>query len=154
MSSSQRQLALEKELKQLKSINETVAIMIDTIKSTQTNILKTQESTGNTEKLLNQWIRILSQTNFTNDILQNPRWNGSGDIDDDEIEMKLLEEQELANELDELINENSELSKKIDLKEQMERVDEQRRRELANKRHKELGIRAAPRKRGVSRVLK
>lgn len=154
MSSSKRQIALEKELQQLTAINQTVVTMIETIRSTQTNIMKTQESTGNTDKLLNQWIRILSQTNFTNEILQNPHWNGSTEIDDEEIELKLNEEQELTNDLNELINENNELSKNIDIKEQKEKMDEQRRRELLNRRHKELGLRSVPKRRGVSRVYK
>lgn len=154
MSSSKRQIALEKELQQLTAINESVATMIETIRSTQTNIMKTQESTENTDKLLNQWIRILSQTNFTNEILQNPHWNGSTEIDDSEIEIKLNEEQELINDLNELINENSELSKRIELKEQKAKLDENRRREVINRRHKELGLRSVPKRRGVSRVFK
>lgn len=154
MSSSKRQIALEKELQQLTAINASVATMIEAIRSTQTNIMKTQESTENTDKLLNQWIRILSQTNFTNEILQNPHWNGSTEIDDEEIELKLTEEQELINDLNELINENSELSKTIEQKEQKEKLDENRRRELISRRHKELGLRSFPKKRGTSRVYK
>ncbi|CUM52786.1 uncharacterized protein AC631_03037 [Debaryomyces fabryi] len=154
MSSSKRQIALEKELQQLTAINTSVATMIEAIRSTQTNIMKTQESTENTDKLLNQWIRILSQTNFTNEILQNPHWNGSTEIDDEEIEIKLNEEQELINDLNELINENSELSKTIEQKEQKEKLDENRRRELISRRHKELGLRSVPKKRGTSRVYK
>ena len=58
------------------------------------------------------------------------------------------------NDLNELINENSELSKRIALKEQKEKLDENRRREVINRRHKELGLRSAPKRRGVSRVYK
>lgn len=152
MSSSKRQLALEKELQQLTKINETVSTMIQAIRSTQTNIMKTQDSTENTDKLLNQWIRILSQTNFTNEILQNPHWNGLTEIEDGEIELKLVEEQQLMNELNGLDNENGELSKQMDIKEQKEKLDDKRRRELMSKRHKELGLRSVPRKRGVSKV--
>lgn len=140
--SAKRQLALEKELAQLVKVNAAVDSMISTIQQSQINIQKTKESTDHTGKLLEDWIRILSQTSFTNEILNNPKWNGKyGNEEEEEmdLETKLDQEQALITELKNLENENSHLLKKINAKEQHEAQDS-RTRELDSRRQRDLGL--------------
>lgn len=146
--SAKRQLALEKELEQLVKVNSAVDSMISTIQQSQVNIHKTKQSTDHTGKLLEDWIRILSQTSFTNEILNNPKWNGKFGQDEEEeeldLEAKLDQEQALINELNNLENENSQLLRKLEAKEQQDALDV-RTRELAGKRQRELGLGRRPR---------
>lgn len=139
--SSDTQLALEKELEQVKRINQVVGRLINTIQVTGTNIQKTNEASQNTSILLNQWIRILSQTNFTNEIINNEVWNGKNiDITEDEIEEKLQAESKLEEELRALNKENETLNRKIEIKESEKKQAESKRNELINKRRNELGL--------------
>ncbi|CAK7891475.1 hypothetical protein CAAN1_01S05314 [[Candida] anglica] len=140
-SKSKRQLALEKELAQLTDINNTVATLISTIQTTKSNISKTNNTTQNTDKLLDKWIKILSQTHFTQEIISKTHWSGTSGVSDEELEIKIEEERELVKNLQELENENQELEEKIRRKEEQESLDLQRKREISNKRHRELGLR-------------
>lgn len=150
MSGSKNQVALEKELEQLVSINEAVGAIIKTIKKTQGNLKKIDESTENADKLLTQWIRILSQANFTKETLQNPHWNGNIDLEDDSLDAKLTREQELIEEAHQLDRDNSELEKALEEKKRKDALEAEKSRELMKKRHNELGLRNLPRKRGTS----
>ena len=147
MASPKRQIALENELKQLNHINMIISDLIGSIKITKNNITRTNEATENTDKLVNQWIRILSQSQYTSETLQNPHWNGASEFDEEEIELKSAEEQELTVELNELLDENTVLSQKLRDKESKEKQEQQRLQAIAAKRHQELGLRNVPRKR-------
>lgn len=147
MVSSTRQLALERELEQLININSVVGSLIDTIRVTQRNIVRTNEATQSTDKLLDQWIRILSQAKFTREVLQNVNWDGSPESEDDNVDLKLQEEQSLLNELNQLTQENKLLSDKLLEKHENERMEEQKRKDILNKRHRELGLRSVSRQR-------
>lgn len=109
-----RQAALEKELRQLEAVNATTSDLIQTLRTTRQNIRAAHDATDDTQQLLNKWIRILSQTNFTRDILTNPRWQ----IDDDDkyVESRLEEERQLAETLALLRLENEELTRKLETK--------------------------------------
>ncbi|ABN68000.1 predicted protein [Scheffersomyces stipitis CBS 6054] len=141
---STRQVALERELAQLIRINSTVANLIETIKYTHSNIAKINESGNSTHTLLDQWVRILSQTNFTHDIINDRTWNGKEDQEleeeDDDLAQKEILEQQLLNQLSKLEAENSELSTKIETKEQEHEQARQRRNDILVQRKRELGL--------------
>ncbi|CUM67219.1 uncharacterized protein PRCAT00004912001 [Priceomyces carsonii] len=140
-SSNNRQLALERELSQLSKINDTVSNLIDAIKTTSSNIQQTNRATQNTKTLLNQWIRILSQANFTNEIINDDNWNGKNiSVTEDEIEYKLNLEKQLDETYRKLIMENEELSRKIESKENEKTRTEIRGREMSARRMNELGL--------------
>ncbi|KAK6459377.1 DASH complex subunit Duo1-domain-containing protein [Scheffersomyces xylosifermentans] len=143
--SPNRQIALERELTQLTRINSTIANLIETVKFTNSNIAKINESGNNTHTLLDQWIRILSQTNFTHDIINDPNWNGVEDQqDDDTVERELAQksalEQQLLNDLSKLESENSDLAKRIENRENEKELINQRKNEMLNRRKRELGL--------------
>ncbi|KAL7662907.1 DASH complex subunit DUO1 [[Candida] zeylanoides] len=135
-----RQLALEKELKQLTAINKTVATLIATIQVTSADISKTNQTTHHTDKLLDKWIKILSQTHFTQRIISKPHWTGTSGISDEELESKIQEERTLLNSLEEMEAENEQLEQRIKSKELHEAQELQRKRENVNKRHRDLGL--------------
>lgn len=139
--SEARQLALEKELKQLELINSTVSSLLSTIQTTKVNIQKTNQTTENTDKLLDKWIKILSQTHFTQNIILKPHWTGISGTSDEELNKKIAEENQLIKDLEELENENQRLEERLISKESQEQQDAQRRRDLLGKRQRELGLR-------------
>ncbi|RLV83387.1 hypothetical protein JA9_002846 [Meyerozyma sp. JA9] len=110
-----RHAALEKELTQLETVNAAVADLISTLRTTRQNIAITHEATDDTQKLLNKWVQILSQTNFTRDILTNPHWQ----IEEEEgyIESRLQQEKELTETLASLRQDNEELTRKLEARE-------------------------------------
>ena len=110
-----RHAALEKELTQLETVNAAVADLISTLRTTRQNIAITHEATDDTQKLLNKWVQILSQTNFTRDILTNPHWQ----IEEEEgyIESRLQQEKELIETLASLRQDNEELTRKLEARE-------------------------------------
>lgn len=71
-----RATALEQELEQLDIINASIDGVIGSIESTSVNldaILNTSESTNT---VLDLWIKILSQTSYTSNLLSDKSWNG------------------------------------------------------------------------------
>lgn len=146
--SAKRQLALEKEYQQLLKVNDTMDTLINTIQKSQVDITKTKNSANHTTILLEKWIQILSQTEFTNKVLNNPKWDGTFGVNeilndeaqDIKIEEKLNEEQLLIDELNRLENENDHLTNTLSAKEIRENELQQRRNDLASKRQRELGL--------------
>lgn len=111
--SSKHQIALERELQQLTAINSTIDNLIATVKTTQKNILKAKESTDNSGKLLEEWIKILSQTTFTNKVFSDPDWKGLMDDSKDAYSVKVAKEEALLQELKLLNSENAALEARV-----------------------------------------
>lgn len=110
-----RQLTLEKELEQVSSLNKAVDSLLATIRTTQKDIATTKNATDSTSALLEDWIRILNQTTFANNALQNPLWEGAKDEDlEDQNEHILSQENQLEAELKVLEQENQRLQAKLE----------------------------------------
>lgn len=110
-----RQLTLEKELEQVTSLNKAVDSLLGTIRTTQQDIATTKNATDSTSALLEDWIRILNQTTFANNALQNPLWEGVKDEDiEDQNEHILLQEKQLEAELKVLEQENQKLQTRLE----------------------------------------
>lgn len=75
-----RELALERELKHLNTLNSSVDMLLEATKKVGENVAQTKTATDNSSALLGDWVRILNQTKFTNTALQNPRWKGDLDL--------------------------------------------------------------------------
>ncbi|KAK6199413.1 DASH complex subunit Duo1-domain-containing protein [Scheffersomyces amazonensis] len=151
-STTNRQLALERELAQLNRINSTMANLIQTIKFTNGNIAKLNDASGSTHVLLDQWIRILSQTNFTHDVINDKVWKGNrigdneeeeigeGEDESDDYEEKIELEQQLLREYESLEAENEQLTKRIESRDNDRSSQHHRDSEAVNKRRRELGL--------------
>lgn len=135
-----RQAALERELEQLVKINSTVSNLISTIRLTRSNISRMNNSNNNTHDLLDQWIRILSQTNFTHEMINDSSWNGVESNKMAEVDETDDSEERLEQELERIQSENKLLQLKIDQKTAEREARESRANELLNRRRKELGL--------------
>lgn len=109
-----RQLALEKELQQVKSLNKTVDMLLDTISSAQTNIAETKSATDSAGSLLEDWIKILNQTAFVRSALEDSRWKGQNDENDEGADETALQAADLEAELKALEDQNKKLQGQID----------------------------------------
>lgn len=115
ISSMSRQVTLEKELEQVTSLNKAVDSLLATIRTTQQDISTTKNATDSTSALLEDWIRILNQTTFANNALQNPLWEGVKDEDiEDQNDLILQQEDHLEAELKVLEQENQKLQAKLE----------------------------------------
>lgn len=109
-----RQLALEKELQQVKSLNKTVDTLLDTISSAQTNIAETKSATDSAGSLLEDWIKILNQTAFVRSALEDSRWKGQNDENDEGADETAVQAADLEAELKALEDQNKKLQGQID----------------------------------------
>lgn len=145
--STGRQFALERELAQLTRINSTVANLIQTIKFTNTSVDKMNDSSNNTHILLDQWIRILSQTNYTNSIIDNRNWHGiesNKEVEDenneDGYELRLRYERDLLEQLKDVEGDNAKLRDQIEKRDDERTKIEKRSKEIGDRRRRELGL--------------
>lgn len=145
--STGRQFALERELAQLTRINSTVANLIQTIKFTNTSVDKMNDSSNNTHILLDQWIRILSQTNYTNSIIDNRNWHGiesNKEVEDenneDGYELRLRYERDLLEQLKDVEGDNAKLRDRIEKRDDERTKIEKRSKEIGDRRRRELGL--------------
>lgn len=151
---SEKILALEKEFEQLVKINSLVNSVIKTMEIISTDIDKINESSRNSQTLLDQWIKILSQTNFTNKIIDDLNWNGiysnkileknaeeeeenTHEIREDKL---LFHEQNLNQLIDTIELENINIKKDIENIEMEEKNRQNKSKELLEKRRRDLGL--------------
>lgn len=71
---------LEQELQHIQQLNATVDLLLTTARTTRDNILLLKGASVATSALIDDWIRILSQSLFTQMVLRDPHWK---DDDDD-----------------------------------------------------------------------
>lgn len=120
--------SLQKELENVKALNDTVDLLIDTAKNTRTKILTLNGATNSTSALLEDWIRILNQTQFTRSVLEHPQWKGP-DGEEFNQEASLRKEAELEAELREIEAENERLSANLN---QLQHTEDQLKQRIPN----------------------
>lgn len=107
-----RQATLEKELEQLNDLNIMADQLLDTIKKTQRNITSSKSATDNTSALLENWIKILNQSKFVGDVLEDPSWTGAVDVESSQgLDTEVAR---LNAELQALEKENSAIQRRLD----------------------------------------
>lgn len=154
-----REIALTKELKQLRLINTKFTSMVTAVDSVKSSMTEFNNGTTNALIMMNKWSDIISQASFTHEMLNNPEWHPQEDVEDednaddegdyesqdtinfqamdknDDAELELLLRQLINYELENLAL-NKRLEKEIMAKqEKRNSVEEQ-----ANKRRRELGL--------------
>lgn len=107
-----RQATLERELDQLNDLNNMADHLLETIKKTQQNIASSKSATDSTSALLENWIKILNQSKFVADLLEDPSWKGAVDVESSQGLDS--EEAKLNSELQALEKENSILQRRLD----------------------------------------
>lgn len=109
-----RQLALEKELSQVKSLNRTIDILIESVASAKLNIAETKSATDSAGALLEDWIKILNQTAFVRNALQDARWKGLNEEAENGADEGLEQVAQLQAELEALEEQNTRLQSQLD----------------------------------------
>ncbi|KAK9365577.1 DASH complex subunit Duo1-domain-containing protein [Lipomyces kononenkoae] len=71
-----REDRLLQELEQVRSVNASVTAVLDAITVAESNLEKVVTTTRNVDSLLNLWMRILSQTEHTQRLIFDPKWEG------------------------------------------------------------------------------
>ncbi|KAK9235128.1 DASH complex subunit Duo1-domain-containing protein [Lipomyces kononenkoae] len=72
-----REDRLLQELEQVRSVNASITAVLDAITVAESNLEKVVTTTRNVDSLLNLWMRILSQTEHTQRIIFDPKWEGA-----------------------------------------------------------------------------
>ncbi|CCH47087.1 DASH complex subunit [Wickerhamomyces ciferrii] len=73
----ERNEALQHELQQLEQINSTIDGVLGSFHKASSDLDKVLHATESTDKLLDIWIRILSQTSYTTKLLSDKNWKGT-----------------------------------------------------------------------------
>ncbi|KAF5112800.1 hypothetical protein DV454_003988 [Geotrichum candidum] len=84
----EHQARLEQELEQIRQVNDVTEGVIESLKVTELNLDVRNVLMGaqNADKLLDKWVRILSQTEHTQRLLFNKGWHGA--TRDDEMQQE------------------------------------------------------------------
>ncbi|CAN6672180.1 hypothetical protein TRVA0_045S01244 [Trichomonascus vanleenenianus] len=82
--SGDRNRILEAELEQVRQVNDVMEGVIESIETAELNLGTVLQTAKNADKLLDMWIKIMSQTEHTQKLLFTPQWQGS--TKDDELQ--------------------------------------------------------------------
>ncbi|KAI5959434.1 hypothetical protein CANMA_004115 [Candida margitis] len=152
-----REVALSKELKQLRLIHTRLTSFASAIDSVKSNMSEFNNGTTNALIMMNKWSDIISQASFTHEMLNNTEWHPQEDADDEEDEGDGFESQDtisfqamdknddaelelLSRKLMNYESENMVLNKRLE-KEVMAKQEKRHSvEEQVNKRRRELGL--------------
>lgn len=132
-SNQQRDVALKRELEQLQMITNSIDKVYTSLKSSNENVSRIISSSYNSNKLVDVWIKILSQNRYTSDLLSDESWEGQSK-DESLWESKLQNLQKLQTQQEE-IRKKRRLEEESAKRRNKLRVDkEKERREVVNRR--------------------
>ena len=96
-----REAALRKELAGIRSINQVIAGVSDSLEKAQGNMQAVSGTVNNATALLATWTRILSQTEHNQRLILDPSWQGaSADVAEMENESLLKQQEKERRELE------------------------------------------------------
>lgn len=113
-----RDVALDKELEQLKRINLSIGSAIGAVQTAKKNVVQVKNASNVSHGFLDQWASILSQATFTRRVLKELQWHG--DVDNSPLQKEhtltgnFEREQELLRELQSLESKNAMTRKEIE----------------------------------------
>ncbi|GEQ70387.1 hypothetical protein JCM33374_g4064 [Metschnikowia sp. JCM 33374] len=106
-----RELALSKELENLKKLNASVDSLLASVQKVNTDVTASKKATDNSAALLEDWVQILNQTRFVSESLRNPEWKGTPEAEtDDATDASLSRERQIEAELSAMEAENDRLA--------------------------------------------
>lgn len=144
--STSREVALEQELSQITNINAVLEQFLQTIEKVNGDLNQINNGATNTMILMNKWTDIMSQADFTLDVINNSGWIPNDEYDNEFGEGQQQQqddnedEQEIEAKLRALEQENLEISKKIENQAKEKNAKMNRAREIDSKRKRELGL--------------
>ena len=105
--------SLRRELSSVRTMNQIIAGVVDSLEKAKSNIETVSATVSNAYSLLTTWNRILSQTEYNQRLILNPRWQGaSQDIVDGENEVLLRRQDKERREAEEAKKEEARLREK------------------------------------------
>lgn len=144
--STSREVALEQELSQITNINAVLEQFLQTIEKVNGDLNQINNGATNTMILMNKWTDIMSQADFTLDVINNSGWIPNDEYDNEFGEGRQQQqddnedEEEIEAKLRALEQENLEISKKIENQAKEKNAKMNRAREIDSKRKRELGL--------------
>lgn len=144
--STSREVALEQELSQITNINAVLEQFLQTIEKVNGDLNQINNGATNTMILMNKWTDIMSQADFTLDVINNSGWIPNDEYDNEFGEGQQQQqddnedEEEIEAKLRALEQENLEISKKIENQVKEKNAKMNRAREIDSKRKRELGL--------------
>lgn len=136
--------SLRHELSSLRSMNQIVSGVVDSLEKAKTNMESVSATVSNASTLLKTYTRILSQTEHNQRLILNPQWQGaSQDIADGETEEVLRRQEKERREAEEI--------RRAEARER-EKEEEERRQMTEGKTTKTTRSRGRALGRGPSRV--
>lgn len=129
----QRDVALKRELHQLRMITTSIDKVYTSVKSTNENVSRIISSSYNSNKLVDVWIKILSQNRYTSDLLSDESWEGQSK-DESLWESKLQTLQKLQAQQDDIRKKRKAEEESTKRKNQLKVTKENERREIMNRR--------------------
>lgn len=76
ITAEERQQTLEAELEQVRQVNDVMDGVNEAIEKSESDLDVVLNTVQNTDKLLDMWVKILSQTEHTQKLLSDPNWQG------------------------------------------------------------------------------
>ena len=144
--STSREVALEQELSQITNINAVLEQFLQTIEKVNGDLNQINNGATNTMILMNKWTDIMSQADFTLDVINNSGWIPNDEYDNEFGEGQQQQqddnedEEEIEANVRALEQENLEISKKIENQAKEKNAKMNRAREIDRKRKRELGL--------------
>lgn len=144
--STSREVALEQELSQITNINAVLEQFLQTIEKVNGDLNQINNGATNTMILMNKWTDIMSQADFTLDVINNSGWIPNDEYDNEFGEGQQQQqddnedEEEIEAKLRALEQENLEISKKIENQAKEKNAKMNRARQIDSKRKRELGL--------------
>lgn len=120
--STSREVALEQELSQITNINAVLEQFLQTIEKVNGDLNQINNGATNTMILMNKWTDIMSQADFTLDVINNSGWIPNDEYDNEFGEGQQQQqddnedEEEIEAKLRALEQENLEISKRLKIK--------------------------------------
>lgn len=90
-----RDNALNQEISQVKKVNQVLETVNQSLDKSESNISAIETAVLNANELLDVWVKIMSQTRKTRELLEDPQWCGLT-ADDELYQQHLARLQELA----------------------------------------------------------
>lgn len=90
-----RDNALNQEISQVKKVNQVLETVNQSLDKSESNITAIEAAVHNANELLDVWVKIMSQTQKTRELLEDSQWHGLTS-DDELYQQRLARLQELA----------------------------------------------------------
>ncbi|BFZ65184.1 hypothetical protein YB2330_006347 [Saitoella coloradoensis] len=124
---SPRDAHLQAELAGVRALNNTIKTVLSSLQATESNMTHVAETVHSTNRLLDLWIRVLSQADHTQRLLLDSRWQGaSADLERVEAETLYAQQQREREQAARIAAERARAEAEVREREARQRAEEER----------------------------